>query len=362
MNARKLGALTVSPIDMSCMGLSHGDGDIPDRAYSMEAIRRAHGVTPLSAVQSIYSSMVERGVVEAVIPYCLENHIGFVPFSPIARGFLSGKVTEKPDFSHSDDVRKYVPQLRPENLAANRPILDLLDRFARQKNAAKAQIFPSWMLHKYPNVVPIPGSKNQERISENLGAWNVVLTPAEFAALEDALAGIPVRGHRGFVEQQGGRMKNWSKNNAPKSLRPSRGLFLFFRRRGRGRSAPKALYSCSQRLELWSQRNRAGSTGPAVRSSILKPRKSPARFSNFPGFTKQSSSPFSFSSQLHKSKNHAPQPPHGERLAVIASPLPRSSRKERQLPLRWKEGPWNLCRKFLASFPIFRNHAFSQPI
>ena len=69
MNARKLGALTVSPIDMSCMGLSHGDGDIPDRAYSMEAIRRAHGVTPLSAVQSIYSSMVERGVVEAVIPY-----------------------------------------------------------------------------------------------------------------------------------------------------------------------------------------------------------------------------------------------------------------------------------------------------
>lgn len=210
MNARKLGALTVSPIGMSCMGLSHGCGDIPDRAYSVEVIRRAHGVTPLSAAQSIYS-MVERGVVEAVIPYCLENHIGFVPFSPIARGFLSGKVTEKTDFSHSDDVRKYVPQLRPENLAANRPILDLLDRFVRQKNAAKAQIFLSWMLHNYPNVVPIPGSKNQERISENLAAWNVALIPAEFAALEDALAGIPVRGHRGFVERQGGSMKNWGK-------------------------------------------------------------------------------------------------------------------------------------------------------
>lgn len=109
MNARKLGALTASPISMGCMGLSHGYGDIPDRAYSVEAIRRAHWVTPLSAAQSIYSSMVERGVVEAVIPYCLENHIGFVPFSPIARGFLSGKVTEKTDFSHSDDVRKYVP-------------------------------------------------------------------------------------------------------------------------------------------------------------------------------------------------------------------------------------------------------------
>lgn len=117
MNARKLGALTASPIGMSCMGLSHGDGDIPDRAYSVEAIRRAHGVTPLSAVQSIYST-VERGVEETVIPYCPENHIGFVPFSPIARGFLSGKVTGKADFSHSDDVRKYVPQLRPGNLGA----------------------------------------------------------------------------------------------------------------------------------------------------------------------------------------------------------------------------------------------------
>lgn len=158
MNARKLGALIASPIGMSCMGLSHGDGDIPDRAYRVEAIRQAHGVTPLSAAQSI-DSMVERGVVEAVIPYCLENHIGFVPFSPIARGFLSGKVTEKTDFSHSDDVRKYVPQLRPENL----------------------------------------------------GARNVPLTPAEFAALEDALAGIPVHGHRGFVERQGGSMKNWGK-------------------------------------------------------------------------------------------------------------------------------------------------------
>lgn len=102
------------------------------------------------------------------------------------------------------------------------------DRFVRQKNAAKAQIFLSWMLHNYPNVAPIPGSKNQERISENLGAWNVALIPAEFAALEDALAGIPVHGHRGFVERQGGSTKNWGKkNNAPKSLRPSRGLFLF---------------------------------------------------------------------------------------------------------------------------------------
>lgn len=163
-------------------------------------IARAHAVTPLAAIQNIYS-MLERGVEEAVIPCCLEHAIGVVPFSPIASGFLSGKVTAGSDFSHSDDVRKYVPQLRKENMEANQPILDLLESYAERKNATKAQISLSWMLHKYPNVAPIPGSKNQERILENLGAWNVELTGDEFAALEAALAQIPVHGHRGFVEQ-----------------------------------------------------------------------------------------------------------------------------------------------------------------
>ena len=182
-------------------GLSQVDVDVIDRTNS---------VTPLSAVQNIYS-MLERGIEEAVIPYCLAHDIGVVPFSPIASGFLSGKVTENTDFSHSDDVRKYVPQLSRENMEANQPILDLLDRYARDKNASKAQISLSWMLHKYPNVVPIPGSKNQERILENLGAWNVTLTEEEFAALEAALERIPVHGHRGFVEQQGSSMKNWNR-------------------------------------------------------------------------------------------------------------------------------------------------------
>ena len=176
----------------------------------VDTIQRAHGVTPLSAVQNIYS-MLERGVEEAVIPYCLAHNIGLVPFSPIASGFLSGKVTANSDFSHSDDVRKFVPQLRKENMAANQPILDLLEQYAARKNATKAQISLSWMLHKYPNVVPIPGSKNQERILENLGAWNVALTDSEFAALEAALATIPVHGHRGFVEQQGSSMANWNR-------------------------------------------------------------------------------------------------------------------------------------------------------
>lgn len=182
-------------------GLSQVDVDILDRAQK---------VTPVSAVQNIYS-MVERGVEEKVLPYCLEHQIGLVPFSPIASGFLSGKVSAETDFSHSDDVRKFVPQLKRENIEKNRPILDLLKECAEKKNATMAQISLAWMLHKYPNVVPIPGSKNKERILENLGAWNVALTDGEFSALDAALQKIPVHGHRGFVETQGGSMAGWGK-------------------------------------------------------------------------------------------------------------------------------------------------------
>lgn len=336
MEKRKLGKLVVSPIGMGCMGFSHGYGDIPDEAYSVEAIRKAydfgctffdtaesygpnhdpanyghnerivgkalepfrrdavlatklhidaaevadrggvyetvkahllaslerlrtdyvdlyylhrvnlevpfedvagamgrligeglilgwgmsqvdvdtiaaaHAVTPLSAVQNIYS-MVERGVEAAVIPYCLAHGIGLVPFSPIASGFLSGKVTAATDFSHRDDVRKFVPQLKRENIDANQPVIDLLNACAARKNATNAQVSLAWMLHKYPNVVPIPGSKNQGRILENLGAWNVALTDAEFQALDDALNAIPIHGQRGFVQVEGGKMSDWGK-------------------------------------------------------------------------------------------------------------------------------------------------------
>ena len=179
---------------------------------SKETIQKAHSITPVSAVQNIYS-MVERGVEEDVIPYCLENNIGLVPFSPIASGFLSGKVTNQTDFSHSDDVRKFVPQLSKENIDGNKPILDLLEKYATEKKATKAQISLAWMLHKYPNVVPIPGSKNQERILENLGAWNVELSDAEFKELDDALNGIEIHGYRGYEETDGlGRgMSSWNR-------------------------------------------------------------------------------------------------------------------------------------------------------
>ncbi len=173
------------------------DGLIRGWGLSMvttDFIDRAHRVTPVSAVQNIYS-MMERDYEKKVIPYCREHNIGFVSFSPIASGYLSGKVTAETKFQ-GDDVRKWVPQLSKKNIAANQPFVELVSNMAQRKNATNAQISLAWMLHKYPHVVPIPGSKNKERILENLGACNVKLKDEEFAELENALAGLTVYGHR----------------------------------------------------------------------------------------------------------------------------------------------------------------------
>lgn len=169
-------------------GLSQVDVDVIDRAQQ---------VTPLSAIQNIYS-MVERDVEKAVAPYCLKNNIGIVPFSPIASGLLSGKITPQTQFERNDDVRNWVPQLSRRNIKGNQPIVEMLKDFDEKKNATPAQISLAWMLHKYPNVVPIPGSKNKERIVENLNASQVELTDDEFKALESALNQHKVYGHRGF--------------------------------------------------------------------------------------------------------------------------------------------------------------------
>ncbi len=169
-------------------GLSQVDVDVIDRAQR---------VTPLTAIQNIYS-MVERDSEARIIPYCMEHHIGFVPFSPIASGLLSGKITTQTKFEAYDDVRNWVPQLSKANIAGNQPIVDLLRQYADMKNATPAQISLSWMLYKYPNVVPIPGSKNRERIIENLDASEVILTEDEFSSLETALNQCKVYGHRGL--------------------------------------------------------------------------------------------------------------------------------------------------------------------
>ena len=169
-------------------GLSQVDVDVIDRAQQ---------VTPLTAIQNIYS-MVERDSEVAIIPYCEEHQIGFVPFSPIASGLLSGKIAPQTQFEKNDDVRNWVPQLSRGNIAGNQPIVEMLKDFAEKKNATPAQISLAWMLHKYPNVVPIPGSKNKERIIENLNASNVELTDEEFKALETELNSLKVYGHRGL--------------------------------------------------------------------------------------------------------------------------------------------------------------------
>lgn len=176
----------------------------------VDTIASAHAITPLTAVQNIYS-MVERGVEERVIPYCAAHGIGVVPFSPIASGLLSSKVTDGTAFEKVDDVRQFVPQLSAENIAANRPIVELLREVAAAKGATPAQISLAWMLKKRENIVPIPGSKRRERILENLDAWDVELTDGEFADLERALDALPVAGHRGFVEFDGDGMRNWSR-------------------------------------------------------------------------------------------------------------------------------------------------------
>ena len=174
----------------------------------LNLLKTAHEITPVSAVQNLYN-MVERSCESEIIPYCLQEGIGFVPFSPIASGLLSGKITQTTKFE-GDDVRKFVPQLQAENLAANQPIVDLMDRFSTSKHATKAQIALAWMLKKYPNVVPIPGSKNPQRIIENLGAWKVQLTDAEFKDLDDSLNQLKIYGHRGFEEsQQHSFSNNW---------------------------------------------------------------------------------------------------------------------------------------------------------
>ena len=159
-----------------------------------EIISRAHKICPLSAVQNIYS-MMDRAYEKAVIPYCLEHGIGFVAFSPTASGYLSGKVSASTKFE-GDDVRKWVPQMKPENMKANAPLLEVLRVFAEKKHATNTQIGLAWMLKKYPHVVPIPGSKNHERIIENLGACNVELSGEEFSELERALEGIKIHGAR----------------------------------------------------------------------------------------------------------------------------------------------------------------------
>jgi aryl-alcohol dehydrogenase-like predicted oxidoreductase len=159
-----------------------------------KTIRRAHAVQPVAALQSEYS-LWWRQPEETVMPTLEELGIGFVPFSPLGKGFLTGKIDADTKFD-SSDFRNSVPRFSPENRRTNQALVDLLGRFATEKKATPAQIALAWLLAKKPWIVPIPGTTKLHRLVENIGAANVELTPDDLRAIEDASAQVKIEGAR----------------------------------------------------------------------------------------------------------------------------------------------------------------------
>ena len=160
----------------------------------VETIRRAHAVEPLTAVESEYS-MMWRSPEEELLPMLEELGIGFVPFSPLGKGFLTGKIDKNATFV-SSDFRSIVPRFQRSNIDANQVLVELIKKVAAGKNATPAQIALAWVLAQKPWIVPIPGTRKLERLEENLGAADVELTLKELSDLSDQLSKIKVSGDR----------------------------------------------------------------------------------------------------------------------------------------------------------------------
>jgi len=160
----------------------------------VQAIRRAHAVQPVTALESEYS-LWWREPEEQILPALEELGIGFVPFSPLGKGFLTGAISKDTQF-HQTDFRNIVPRFSPENRAANQALVDLIGRFAAQKKATPAQIALAWVLAQKPWMVPIPGTTKLHRLEENLGAIHVELTREDLRQIDDATAKIHIQGAR----------------------------------------------------------------------------------------------------------------------------------------------------------------------
>ena len=160
----------------------------------VQTIRRAHAVLPLAAIQSEYS-MMWRQPEEKLLPTLEELGIGFVPFSPLGKGFLTGRFDKHSTFG-SSDFRSIVPRFSSENLSANQVLVNLVRRMAEAKNATPAQIALAWVLAQKPWIVPIPGTRKLHRLEENLGAAAIELTAQELNELNSALATIEISGER----------------------------------------------------------------------------------------------------------------------------------------------------------------------
>jgi aryl-alcohol dehydrogenase-like predicted oxidoreductase len=160
----------------------------------VESIRRAHAVQPVAALQSEYSLWWREPETE-VLPTLEALGIGFVPFSPLGKGFLTGKINENTTFD-STDFRNLVPRFTPEARKANQALVDLIGKFAEQKNATPAQIALAWVLAQKPWIVPIPGTTKLHRLEENIGAVEVELTPDDLREIDSATSQISVQGAR----------------------------------------------------------------------------------------------------------------------------------------------------------------------
>jgi len=171
----------------------------------VQTIRRAHAVVPVTALQSEYSLWWRKPETE-VIPTLEELGIGLVPYSPLGKGFLTGKIDENTTFD-SSDFRSTLPRFTPEALKANQALIDLLGSIAEQKQATPAQIALAWLLAQKPWIVPIPGTTKLHRLDENIGAASVELTPNDLRDIDDAAAKIAVQGARypEKLEQMTGR-------------------------------------------------------------------------------------------------------------------------------------------------------------
>ena len=160
----------------------------------VQTIRRAHAVQPVTALQSEYSLWWREPEAE-VLPTLEELGIGFVPFSPLGRGFLTGKIDENTTFD-SSDFRNRVPRFTPEARKANQALVDLLSRVAERKKATPAQIALAWLLAQKPWIVPIPGTRKLHRLEENIGAASVALSADNLRGIDEAVARITVQGDR----------------------------------------------------------------------------------------------------------------------------------------------------------------------
>lgn len=157
-------------------------------------IRRAHAVQPATALQSEYS-LFWREPESEILPTLEELGIGFVPFSPLGKGFLTGTITAETKFDDTD-FRRTVPRLNEENRKINQALVDVIAAFARQREATPAQVALAWLLAKRPWIVPIPGTTKLHRLEENIAAGNIVLTPEEIVQIEKASEGVPIAGAR----------------------------------------------------------------------------------------------------------------------------------------------------------------------